>query len=200
MMDLVVLAVFQSLPVLTIHRISWRTDPQTNVSSLYLKAVNSAYMTRINDILNRGIVIYILYITMVTCEFILSFKLYGASKIRRSCTTGLTRASNKAPDKAVAQGLSSKDIHVVKSVVLVCTIFILSQLTFLITSSIRLFVPDFDNGGRLLFMFGVFSQINLTCSVLNASLNIFVYYNYNSKHRSALSSILPPKQETITLS
>ena len=165
MMVLVVLAVFQSLPVLTIHRMSWRTDPQTNVSSLYLKAVNSSYMTGIK---NRGIVFYILYITMVACVFILSFKLYQASKIRRSCTTGLTRASDQAPDKPAVQGLSSKDIQVVKSVVLVCTIFILSQLTFLITSSIRLFVPDFDNGGRLLFIFGVFSQMNHTCSVLNA--------------------------------
>ena len=54
---LAVLAVSLRLPVFTIHRISWRTDPQTNVSSAYLRLVNYAYMTRINDILNRGIVI-----------------------------------------------------------------------------------------------------------------------------------------------
>ena len=65
-MFLVVLAVSLRIPVLTIHRISWKTDLQTNVSSPYLKAVNNIYMSRINDILNRGLVIYILYITMVT--------------------------------------------------------------------------------------------------------------------------------------
>ena len=69
-MVLVVLAVFLRLPVLTIHRMSWRTDPQTSVSLPYLKAVNTAYMDRINDILNRGIVIYILCITVVTCVYV----------------------------------------------------------------------------------------------------------------------------------
>ena len=189
-MFLVVLAISLRIPVLTMQRISWRTDPQTNVSSPYLKVVNYTYMTRINDILNRGIVIYILYITMVLCVGVLSFKLYQASKIRRSCTTGLTRASGQAPDKALAQRLSSKDIQVVKSVVLVCTIFILSQLSFLITSTIRLFLPDFDNGRPLIFLFGFISQINLSCSYLNASLNIFVYYNYNNKYRSFFRSLL----------
>ena len=187
---LVIVAVSLRLPVLTINRISWRTDPQTNVSSPYVKAVNNAYLSRINDILNRGIIIYILYITMVTCVFILTFKLYQASKIRRSCTTGLSETSNQAPDKPVAQGLSSKDIQVVKSVVLVCTIFILSQLTFLITSTIRLFSPEFTYGRRLMFLFGLFGQINRTCSYLNASLNIFIYYNYNSKYKSVFRTLL----------
>ena len=189
-MFLVILAVCLRIPVLSIHRISWRTNPQTNVSSPYLKAVNYINMTRINDILNRGIVIYILYITMVACVAVLTFKLHQASKIRHSCTTGLAEVSDKAPDKPVTHGLSSKDIQVVKSVVLVCTIFILSQLTFLISSTIRLFVPDFDNGRLLIFLFGLISQINLSCSFLNASLNIFVYYNYNSKYRSYFRSLV----------
>ena len=194
-MFLVVLAVSLRIPVLSIHRISWRTDPQTNSSSPYLKAVNNIYMTRINDILNRGIVIYILYITMVTCVAVLTFKLYQASKIRRACTTVLPKTSDPAPDKPVTYGLSSKDIQVVKSVVLVCTIFILSQLTFLITSTIRLFVPDFDNDRPLIFLFGLIGEINATCSYLNASFNIFVYYNYNSKYRSVFCSLLPPKRK-----
>ena len=152
-MFLVILAVSLRIPVLTIHRISWRTDPQTNVSSPYLKVVNYTYMTRINDILNRGIVIYILYITMVICVGVLTFKLYQASKIRRSCTTELSESSNQASDKSASHGLTSKDIQVVKSVVLVCTIFILSQLTFLITSTIRIFVPDFDNSRQTIDIF-----------------------------------------------
>ena len=193
-MFLVVLAVSLRLPVLTIHRISWRRDPQTNLSSPYLKAVNTAYMSRINDVLNRGIVIYILYITMVTCVVVLSFKLYQASKIRRSCTTRPTETSDQASDKPVVQGLTSKDVQVVKSVVLVCTIFILSQLTFLTTSTARLIRPSFDEGQQLVFLFGIFIQISLTCSYLNASINIFVYYNYNSKYRSVLLSMLSVKQ------
>ena len=192
-MFLAVLAVALRLPVFTIHRIIWRTDPQTNVSSPYLKTVNYAYMTRINDILNRGIVIYILYITMVTCVSVLTFKLYQASKIRRSCTTGLTRASDQAPDKPVTYGLSSKDIQVVKSVVLVCIIFTLAQLPFLFLSTSRLFRPDFGSEQRLAYLFSILSQTCLTCSYVNASINIFVYYSYNTRYRSVLCSMLSVK-------
>ena len=192
-MFLVVLAVSLRIPVLTIHRISWTTVPQTNLSSPRIKAVNSVYMSRINDILNRGIVIYVLYMTMVTCVIILTFKLYQASKIRRSYTTQQLRASDQAPSKPVAQGLNSKDVQVVKSVVLVCIIFILSQLSFLLTSTTRLIRPDFDTGQQFVYVFGILGQINLSCSFLNASANIFIYYNYNSKYRSVLGSLLSVK-------
>ena len=189
------LVVFLRLPVLTIIRISWRIDPQTNVSSPYLKLVNRTYMTRLNDILNRGIIIYVLYITMVTCVFILTFKLHQAFKIRRSYTTGLTRASSQSTDKAVSQRMNSKDIQVVKSVVLVCTIFILAQLPFLIYSTVRLFRPDFTNGQHLRYLFAISAQISATCSYLNASLNIFVYYNCNTSYRSFLRSMLFVKKD-----
>ncbi|KAK3720263.1 hypothetical protein RRG08_007884 [Elysia crispata] len=192
-MFLVILAVCLRIPVLSINRISWRTDSQTNVSSPYLKAVNNRYMSHINDIINRGIVIYILYITMVSCVIILTFKLYQASKIRRSYTTEQLKVSDKSRNKPVAEGLHSKDMQVVKSVVLVCIIFILSQLTFLLTSTTRLIRPDFDNGQELVYLFGILSQINRTCSYLNASLNIFVYYSYNSKYRSVLHSLVSVK-------
>ena len=187
---LAVLAVSLRLPVFTIHRISWRTDPQTNMSSPYLKGVNYAYMTRINDILNRGIVIYILYITMVTCVAVLTFKLYQASKIRRACTTVLPKTSDQAPDKPVTYGLSSKDIQVVKSVVMVCMIFTLAQLPFLFLSTSRLFRPDFGNNQRLAYLFSILFQISQTCSHVNASINIFVYYSYNTRYRSVLYALL----------
>ncbi|GFS07857.1 chemosensory receptor C [Elysia marginata] len=143
---LVVLAVSLRIPVLSIHRISWRTDPETNISSPYLLAVNNRQMSRINDVLNRGVVIYSTYITMVTCMCILTFKLYQASKMRRSCKAAATQSSDKTTDGPVDQGLSSRDLKVVKSVALVCTIFVLLQLAFVLKSATRLVVPEFDNG------------------------------------------------------
>ncbi|GFR70872.1 chemosensory receptor A [Elysia marginata] len=155
-------------------------------------SVNREHTVRILDVLNRGIVIYVTYVTMVTSMCILIAKLYQAAKIRRSCTTGQTlQPSDKPSEKPTDPGLNTKDIQVIKSVVVVCIIFILSQLPSLMTSTIRLFIPDFDMGKRLRFMFGIFGQINVTCSYLNASVNIFVYYNFNSKFRSVLRSHLP---------
>ncbi|GFR67646.1 multitransmembrane protein [Elysia marginata] len=133
---------------------------------------------------------------MVTCVCVLTFKLYQAAKIRRSCANQLPQSSEKSRNKPDDQGLSSKDLQVVKSVVLVCTIFILSQLTFLVTSTIRLIEPEFDTGTNLHYLFAIFSQVSRTCSYLNSSINILVYYNYNTKFRSAFSSLLCVKCKT----
>ncbi|GFS02169.1 hypothetical protein ElyMa_006439100 [Elysia marginata] len=122
----IALAVSLRIPVLTIHRISWRTDPKTIISSPSLIEVNREQMSRINDILNRGVAIYITYITMVTDVCILTSKLYQASKMRRSCKATSNQPSDKT-DSPADRGLSSRDLKVVKSVVLVCTIFVLRQ-------------------------------------------------------------------------
>ncbi|GFS22874.1 chemosensory receptor A [Elysia marginata] len=189
-MCLVVLAVSLRLPVLTVNRITWITDPKTNTSSARLLEVNREFMVYINDILNRNLVIYVTFITMVTCVCVLTFKLYQASKIRRSFTSGFSQTPSQAKDKPTDQGLTAKDLQVVKSVVVVCVIFILSQLPFLLVSTTRLIEPEFDDGTRWNLLFGIFGRISRTCSYLNASLNIFVYYNYNSKYRSVLLSFL----------
>ncbi|GFR95099.1 peptide receptor GPCR [Elysia marginata] len=179
---LVVLAVSLRSPVLSYVRFSWRTDPMTNKTVAYLKYVNMIPMLRVNDILNRGLVIYLCYGTMVACVAVLTFKLYQAAKTRRDCL--------KTSQTSDQQGLSSKDLQVVKSVVLVCTIFVLFQIPGLLTSTVRLVNPEFSEGGRFVFVFGMISQVNLSCTCLNASVNIFVYYNYNSKYRAVFRSLM----------
>ncbi|GFR87320.1 chemosensory receptor C [Elysia marginata] len=125
---LVFLAVLLRLPVLTIHRISTKKDPVTNVSISYLAAANYASMIRIKDILNRGLIMYFAFTIMVTCVVVLSYKLYEASKVRRFSTTCTRNAQNSeaSSHKSSSQRLSSKDLQVVQSVTLVCIIFILS--------------------------------------------------------------------------
>ena len=112
---LVDLAVSLRMPVLTIFRISWRNDPITNVSTVYLASVNKASMSRINDILNRGFLIWFNYLTMVTCVIVLSYKLYQSSKIRQNCAVKGPQPFDQASVKAAAQGMSAKDLQVVKS-------------------------------------------------------------------------------------
>ena len=125
---LVVLAVVLRIPVLLIYRVAYRTDPATNVSTVYKGEIsNKGDMLHINDVLNRGIVTNINYITMIACICVLSFKLHKASLIRQSCTTQLPQSSFSAVKKLSSQKqLQAKDLQVIKSVVLVCIIFIFS--------------------------------------------------------------------------
>ncbi|GFR98470.1 multitransmembrane protein [Elysia marginata] len=187
---LVVLAVALRAPVLTIFRVTPRLDPATNTTHPYVSTVNIASMSRINDIVNRGFVIWFNYVVMVSCVCLLSYKLYQASKIRRSCT-------NKTSPQS-AQSMSSTDVQVVKSVVLVCTIFILAQLPLLLVSLSRLLNMNFQAFGRLMGLFGLISNVALTCSLLNASVNIFVYYNFNSKYKAAFLSLFRSSNTTNT--
>ncbi|GFR84786.1 chemosensory receptor A [Elysia marginata] len=189
---LLVLAVSLRAPVLTIFRVAWRTDSATNVSSAYLTAVNRESMTRINDVMNRGLVVWVNYTIMVSCVGLLSFKLAQASRIRRSYTS----SGDQTKDKTSANNrLTPKDLQAVKSVVLICLIFILSQLPFMLYSTARLINPEFTSTSRMQNLFGFFSQCGSTCSYLNASLNIFVYYNYNTKYRTVFLSLLPFKKK-----
>ena len=186
---LVALVITLRLPVLTIHSIGWETNPWTNKSMPVLLTRNIRSMSRVNDILNRGILIYLAYITMIICVCVLSLKLHQAAQIRRSCTTGGSQSSGQTSDKTATKTMSTKDLQVVKSVVLVCIIFVIAQLPFVISSSIRLINPEFDSNGRLRHLFSIFSQISVTFAYLNASINIFVYYNYNSKYRAVFNSL-----------
>ncbi|GFR63864.1 chemosensory receptor A [Elysia marginata] len=190
---LVVLAVTLRLPVLMVYRVGRRINPITNVSAPYLEAHNRDAMYKVLDILNRGIIVNVAYIKMISCVCVLSFKLYQSTKIRRPNSTAKGLQSNgqtisNRPD-TVTQGLSPKDLQVVKSVVLVCTIFVFAQLLNVISSTARRINSAIDHGGSLVHLFATLSSVNLTCSYLNASVNIFVYHNYNSKYRAALRSM-----------
>ena len=123
---LVVLTVSLRMPVLSIHSISWKTDPSTNKYLPYLLARNFVSMSQINDILNRGIVIYLANATMIICVklCVLILKLYQAAQIRRSCIAEGSQQPDQTSDKTATKTMSTKDLQVVKSVVLVCTIFI----------------------------------------------------------------------------
>ncbi|GFN83380.1 chemosensory receptor a [Plakobranchus ocellatus] len=165
------------IPVLIIHSFHIKTDVSTNRSWLSLKAHDLENRVRINDTLNRNTLPWIAYIVMVVCVVVLAVKLQQTAQVRQSY-------SNKSSDKPGNPGISAKESHVIKSVVLVCIIFIFSQLPFLTYSTARLVYPDFDQGKRLGHLFTVCSLISMTCAFLNASVNIFVYYTYNSKYRS----------------
>ncbi|GFS23960.1 chemosensory receptor A [Elysia marginata] len=189
---MVFVAVALRLPVLTINRISWRKDPTTNISSVYLASWNRSLMVRINDVLNRSVIMYLAYITMIACVFILSFKIYQASKIRQKCVAQISQQPGQASDKAaLAQGsLSSRDLQVVKSVILVCSIFIVGQLPYIGLSTIRLINPEVDESRSMAGLGYLINQVSITFYYLNASVNIFIYYTCNSKYRSVFRSQL----------
>ncbi|GFN95621.1 chemosensory receptor c [Plakobranchus ocellatus] len=181
------------LPVLTVFKVDLRLEPSTNSTFAYLGFTNHLYrMVKINDYLNRIIIPWISFVVMIACAIVLSLKLFQSSRLRSSHRNTSKASPNAAwsGSKVDEKKMSDKDINVVKSVLLVCTIFIFSQLVFVISSTVRLINPEFDQAGRLENLYFIASHVSRTFTVLNSSVNIFVYYNFNSKYRAGFHAMI----------
>ena len=191
------------IPVLSISRLGWKKDPETNNSYLSVVSDNNSLKLkkmRINDVVNKNFIAWTSFIVMIVCAALLSFKLFESSKIR-SIFTGTTFSSSVVSSnqpRAPKQKLSPKDVRVVQSVVLVCVIFIVAQIPSIGHSVARVALEEFTAYGNLLWVGNIVIKTSLTCYMANASLNILVYYNYNSNYRAVLRSILTMKDTEMT--
>ena len=196
------------IPVMTIFRLTWGVNPMTNSTyrSIWVTD-NFRQVYKANDIFNRNIVSWVAYITATTCVFILVFKLQEASRFRQAMQNKRHEVETEneksaepadkpkgdinpgAKTQKRVHNLSAKDLQVVRSVTLICIIFILSQLPFQIISTIRLLDPEFADlrAKRLANQFA--NHISHTFGHLNASVNIFVYYHFNTRYRETLFNV-----------
>ncbi|GFR72067.1 LOW QUALITY PROTEIN: chemosensory receptor C [Elysia marginata] len=95
------------IPVLTIYKLGWKTDPLTNES--YVGVVKLEYeqhrlRQNINDIINKNTLQVISFIVLVTCAALLSFKLFQTSKIRSksAAVSDTSEESGKSPSQSQA--------------------------------------------------------------------------------------------------
>ena len=214
---LFVLAFVLRVPVLTVFRLSWTLNPQTNSTFRSLVfADNFRAIYQANDILNRNIISWLAYIAITTCVVILASKLQAASKFRRSLTSQVTTKGQLEKDKTVghmsgplriplkdsksaghdlkgSDKMSTRELQVIQSVTLICVIFILSQLPFQVISTVRLFVPEFDNFRSAHHIYGFSSHISSTFGFLNASVNIFVHIRFNARYRQQFIALFSKK-------
>ena len=98
------------------------------------------------------------------------------------------------PGKGNPQALSTREAQVVRSVVLVAVVFITCQLPSMTYSLARRFESQFDDrvdGGLsyYVFMFAFCSNLSNMFTVMNASINILVYYNFNSRFRESMKRL-----------
>ena len=174
---------------MSIHQLESITDLSTNSS--YLTIVRDieeeGKKTKINDAINKNAIAWTLFVVMIVCTVLLSFKLFESFKIRSLPASDPDSAESSQTQK---QKLSPKDARVVKSVVLVCTIFIVAQIPSVCYSIARMTVIEFIGRGNLLWLAAIAIKLSLTCYIVNASINIFVYYKCNSKYRAVFRTLL----------
>ena len=207
-------------PVLLVIRFIWRRNPQTNATFLTTAFTrNFKEIYKANDIVNRNTISWLAYVTVLTCLIVLVSKLKAASRFRRSLasvpngndvtapventkdrkprdlesstlpTVSMDSKANTKSDKRLGTN-STRDLQVIQSVTMICIIFILSQLPFQIVSTVRLLNPEFNEEGKKVLVYSFASNISGAFTYVNASVNIFVHFNFNSRYRHKFLSIL----------
>ncbi|GFO49333.1 chemosensory receptor c [Plakobranchus ocellatus] len=90
------------------------------------------------------------------------------------------------------QEMSAREAQVVKSVVLVAFIFITCHLPLMTYSLARRLEPDLNDGNaaRYIYLFAIFSNVSKVFAYVNASVNIAVYYTFNSRYRQCLKDLV----------
>ncbi|GFO09377.1 chemosensory receptor a [Plakobranchus ocellatus] len=192
-----ILVVSLRVPIMSTFRLVWIKDSLTNSSTLSVKGQDVESITRFNDIVGRTSLPWVNFIIMIICVCVIRLKLYQASMALKyhTATSVPASASKQAPEAQDHQGRSAKDLRVIQCVVLICCIFIVSQLPFLTYATYRLIDQEFDTDGRLRFLLFTFGAISRATSYLNASVNIFVYYKYNRTYRLILLTMLRLKRK-----
>ncbi|GFR73333.1 chemosensory receptor C [Elysia marginata] len=205
---LFVAAISLRVPVMTVFRIAWMPKPESNSTWLSIQvSPNFREIFTATDIVNRNVVTWVAYTIALACVIVLVTNLRTALKFRQSLAsqtaaqgpTGKQKTLYSVKDdsihqhdilktmkefnqqKKISQKLSPKDVQVIQSVTLICAIFIFSQFPLQLHSTVRLFDPEFALGRKKTYMFGSTIQLALTCTYINASINILVHYYFNSR-------------------
>ena len=93
--------------------------------------------------------------------------------------------------------LSSRETQVLRSVILVAAVFITCQAPLMAYTLARRFESQFDDTHETFrqipkysFLFALCSHLSSLFTLINASVNIIIHYNFNSRYRQAMKTIL----------
>ncbi|KAK3763822.1 hypothetical protein RRG08_050186 [Elysia crispata] len=121
---------------------------------------------------------YIGFIIVITCVIILTISLNKASNFRDKTTGGpLTSVGEQTKD-------GSREARIIKTVMFVSIVFILCYIPAMVLTMIGTLVEEFS-------LDGIYSNANLLnlmvmemFIVINATVNIFIYYFFNTRYRT----------------
>ena len=209
---------FLRLPMIMIKRFVRIIDRLTNSSKVAVVEIDDGGVAHtINDIVSRNIQPWSCFIITITCLVVMVTKLRASARFRdslsakdsgiannRSLSTPRGEDENDAEIKSTAttdekskvQVMSAREIKILRAVILVAVIFVVFQAPFMVYSLGRRLQSEFDDDEgvskipRYSNLFGFASNFSVLCAFMNSTVNIVVYYNYNSRYRQCLRAML----------
>ncbi|XP_012945253.1 adenosine receptor A1-like [Aplysia californica] len=182
------------IPTFTSHGLKMTFDPARNRSKyVYSYVAHRLIVFNIFRMFNRVVLPFVAQVIVLFCMVVMTVKLQQATRKRKEMTSERdadvterstnSRKVNKSKSSADANKLGGKEMRVVQAVNLVAAIFVACNLPEIVMTFCNYFFPEFNDFRQYKYLNRVCSSLQELMVVGNAAVNIFVYFNYNSKYR-----------------
>ncbi|GFO13510.1 chemosensory receptor a [Plakobranchus ocellatus] len=175
------------IPLMAHYGVSYRFDPRINATRYRLSVHPNRRMITDAILDSVDTPAYLGAQVVLTVSIAIMARVLGAAAEFRS-TASLPNGSNSDMNKSKNK-LSTKDARIIKQLVLVSSIFIICNTPRIVTYCATSIEPEFAIGGR----YQVLHRISLSTiglfNTINSSVNIFVYFFYNSKFKNILTKV-----------
>ncbi|RUS75398.1 hypothetical protein EGW08_016837 [Elysia chlorotica] len=141
-----------------------------------------------------NIFFYIGFIVVIICVIILTISLNRSTKFREKSSSGGGAGTSGTETSGQAKE-GRKEARVVKTVVFLCVIFILCYTPTVIFTLFGTVEPEFSATGFFRNANAFFLILIVTAMMVNANVNIFVYYLYNSRYRAVFMSMFGEQEK-----
>ncbi|XP_005096769.1 uncharacterized protein LOC101854320 [Aplysia californica] len=177
------------MPLLSQQGMKERFDRRTNTTALMYKAPpHFLLMLQLFKSVSRTVLPGICLSLIIISVIVLTIKLKQASKFRQASASHGNKDNNKNSDSSSMKQnpSSSKELRVIKAVTLVSTIFVVCYIPDIVVSFCQIFFPELSDRGRYRNMRKLVDEIHSVMTTVNSSVNIFVYFTFNTRYREKL--------------
>ena len=127
---------------------------------------------------------------VIMCVIILSVSLDKASKFRGSSTAGASTPSDNK-DRGEGKSMESqRDVRVIRTVVIVSVVFIVGNTPSIVYLVVKTLIEGLTPSGKFKNANQIFLMVNETFTILNLTLNMFIYVLYNTRYRTTLLTMV----------
>uniref|UniRef100_A0A2C9KKM1 G-protein coupled receptors family 1 profile domain-containing protein n=1 Tax=Biomphalaria glabrata TaxID=6526 RepID=A0A2C9KKM1_BIOGL len=99
-------------------------------------------------------------------------------------------------NKSQMESMSNRDKKTVKLVILIAVVMAFCYTPAVVLSLVSSFIPDFGVGGRQSKLFHSTWSFAYLTGIINASVNIFIYYKLSSKYKSTFKELFGLTSQT----
>ncbi|CAL1546418.1 unnamed protein product, partial [Lymnaea stagnalis] len=188
MSGICVCAVLSYLPIFCTTGIMWVHDKKTNASRIAM--ATSPYRDIIKNVVwtaRDSVPSIASQVIVIVCIYLMIGSLRKAARFRGLSSSGTvlepSKNSTHKNNEHEKARLGGAEVQVIKQVVVISVVYIVGntpKIAIILASSV---VPDLNLGHRFQNLYIVLTNTRELIEMIFSAVNIFIYYNYNSKFK-----------------